>query len=374
MPSSIKLFSVFGIAVRMHLTFPLILIWGALRFGPFNNQGVEGAVFGVVVTLLLFAVVLLHELGHSLAALRYAVPVRQIILLPIGGVAELERIPENPRQEFVIAIAGPAVNFALALVMLGVRAVTGPVLDLGRVNTIVDTMGTLTFQSIFDFVFIANLGLGIFNLIPAYPMDGGRVLRALLALRIPYTRATRIAVTIGRGLAWILGWWGFINGDLFLILIAVFIYMGAGQEGQMVQLRHALGNLTVRQAYSRHARTLAPHNSLRDAIQLTLTTFQSDFPVCDGDRLVGLLTYAQLLDALNKRSPDAPVSTVMATDVQPVTPDDGLFDVQQRLSAENLGALPVVADGHFVGLLTARDINEAYRLNAMQPELLALKT
>lgn len=368
MNSSIRLFTVRGIDIRVHITFPLILVFAILQFGVFAGQGINGAIFGVIVILLLFTIVVLHELGHSIAAQHYGVPVNQIVLLPIGGVAQLQRIPENPMQEFVIAIAGPLVNVVIAILLYLVHILFG----IGGVSTN-DAMGLLigvgrgNLDAVFNYVFATNLFLAVFNLIPAFPLDGGRVLRALLATRLDYGRATSIAVNIGQTLAGIAGVWGFLNGDFFLILIAIFVYMGAGQEGQQVQLRHTLGSLTVDRAYSRQARTLNSQSTLEDAVNLTLTTFQSEFPVIDGDQLVGLLTYQRLVQALNLRSPETVVRDVMLTGVTPVTPKDSMFDVQQQMAAQRLDAVPVVENGRFVGLLTNRDVSELYRLVTSNP-------
>ncbi len=370
MGSSIRVFTVRGIDVKMHITFPLILVWAAIQFGLIGNRGLDGAIFGVVVTLLLFGIVVLHELGHSFAALEYGVPIEQIVLLPIGGVAQMGRPPDKPSQELVIAIAGPAVNFGLA-VLLALATLIVPYNFSPREMIIsLQGMGELGVGPIFNYVFVSNLFIGAFNLLPAFPMDGGRVLRALLALRLEYGLATRIAVSIGQAMAWLLGLWGFLGGGFFLILIAVFIYLGAGQEGQLVQLRGVLARLTVDQAYTRQTETLKPDSTLRDAVDLTLTSFQSNFPVCTDGQLVGLLTQKILIEALNRHPPDTPVQEVMRTDIQPVSPKDGLFDVQQQLSQSQVEALPVVDFGRYLGLITAQDIGEIYRLGSNQPEML----
>ena len=370
MGSSIRLFSVRGISIRVHITFPLILIWAAIQFGLLTGQGLAGAIFGIVVTLLLFAIVVLHELGHSFAAQYYGVSVKQIVLLPIGGVAQLAQIPEKPGQEFVIAIAGPLVNFGLAILMVIVSLPFGQRVGLAGQGNILASMADLSVGSIFNYVFVANLFLAVFNLLPAFPMDGGRVLRALLATQMDYTRATVIAASIGQFLAWLLGLWGFLGGGFFLILIAIFIYLGAGQERELVRLRHVLRGLTVEQAYSRQAQSLSPQSTLREAIDLTLSTFQADFPVCDGEELVGLLTYTRLIEALDRHGPDTPVTGVMLTDVSPVTPNEEMFAVQQRLAESKLDALPVAEGNRFLGLITSRDISELYRLVSSQPGLI----
>lgn len=370
MRDSIRLFTIRGIQLRVHLTFPLILIWAMLQFGLFAGLGWEGALFGVIVILLLFGIVVLHELGHSIAAQNYGIEVEEIVLLPIGGVAMLKRIPEKPMQEFVIAIAGPAVNFVIAGVLLVLDALFGlagrfadPVEGLAQ-------MQTLSVASVFNYVFVANLFLAFFNLIPAFPMDGGRVLRALLATRLSYPRATAIAVGIGQTLAWIIGLWGFLSGAFFVILVAIFIYMGAGQENQQVQVRHVLRDLTVRHAYSRRVRVLNPETTLAEAVEHVVTGFQSDFPVCDGQRLQGLLTYKNLIDSLNKHTPTTPVSVAMTTHIQPLAPDDQLVHAQQEMMRQGIDVLPVVEHGEFKGLLTSRDVGEVYRVASIQPDLL----
>jgi Zn-dependent protease/CBS domain-containing protein len=370
MGNSIKLFSVRGIAIRMHITFPLILVWTALQFGLFARGGWIGAVFGIMVTLLLFAIVVLHELGHSIAAQRYNIPVKQIVLLPIGGVAQVARIPEKPSEEFVIAIAGPMVNFILAIVLAVGALISGVDLGFDSLASILPQLGSLNLESLFRYVFASNLFLALFNLLPAFPMDGGRVLRALMATRMPYARATMVAVAIGQSIAWLLGLWGFLQGGLFLIVIAVFIYMGASQEGQIVQARSMLSGLRVEHAYSRKPKHLNVNESLRQAIELTLNTFQSDFPVCDGERLVGLLTHTRLVEALDKYGPDIPIRQVMLTNIEPVTTTDELIDVQRRLVDSKVDALPVEKDGRFMGLITSRDLNEIVRMISSRADLL----
>jgi stage IV sporulation protein FB len=367
MNSSLTLLRVRGINIRLHITFPLILIWAAIQFGVLSDGGWAGALFGVIVVSLLFLIVTLHEIGHSFAALEYGVPVKEIVLLPIGGVAQLERIPENPIQEFVIAIAGPAVNFVLAILMGGVALVFDidvlrPLLNLARGPE-------LTFGSIFAYIFVYNIFLGVFNLLPAFPMDGGRVLRALLATRLDYVRATSIAVNIGRAMAWLMGLYGFLNGGFFMILVAFFVYMGAGQEEEMVKARAILRGLTVGQAYSHEVQTLRPDEPIQAAIDLTLSSLQSSFPVCDGDGLVGLLTYPGLIKALHENGPTYPVGEAMQREVPAAQLGDELFDVQQRFRERNVDALPVVENGRFVGLITARDVGEIYRLLAISPNL-----
>ena len=373
MGGAFRLFSIKDIDIKMHITFPLILIWAAIQFGFLARQGIQGAVFGVIVTTLLFVVVVLHELGHSFAALHYNVDVEEIVILPIGGVARLARIPEEPIQEFIIAIAGPAVNFAIAVLMTLAGLLLAPILGLPFAPSLRFSLGDLSLISIFNYVFLSNLFLGIFNLLPAFPMDGGRVLRALLATRLAYLRATRISVAIGQLLAWALGLFGFVQGNLFMILIAIFIYLGAGQEERTIQVRSVLGDLTVEDVYSRQPSVLHPASTLQDAVNMTLNSFQSSFPVCDGETFVGLLTHTRLVEALDKHGAQFPVEQIMQRDISPAKPSELVFEVQMRMSEAKLDALPVVEAGRLLGLLTSQDINEAFRLKSRQPAVVNLR-
>jgi Zn-dependent protease len=348
----------------MHFTFPLILIFAAFQFAMITGRGLTGAAFGVVVTSILFVIVVLHELGHSFAAQHYGIQVKQIVLLPIGGVAELGRMPEKPSQELVISAAGPLVNFALAAVLAVFGLAYGQ--DLGLQFAFRLPAG-ITFGAVFSYIFAANLFLGLFNLLPAFPMDGGRILRSLLAMRFDYARATTWAVTIGQGMAALMGLWGFFNGGFFLVLIAIFIFGAARQEGQMAKMRRVLGDITVRQAFTKQVSSLNSRSTLRDAISLTMNSFQSDFPVREGERLLGVLTHGRLAEALRKAGPDELAAQFMRTDLEPVSPDEKLYVAQQRLIEAGGEALPVMEEDQFLGLVTAQDINKVYQLASRMP-------
>ena len=372
MDSAVRLFTVRGIDIKVHVTFPLILVWAAVQFGALSDEGWTGAAFGVLVTLLLFGIVVLHELGHSFAALEYDVPITQIVLLPIGGVAQMGRMPDKPGQELVVALAGPAVNVVLAVIMIGLAIPLRVDLAPRALAGSLREMGQLSLAPIFRYLFITNLFIAVFNLLPAIPMDGGRVLRAVLATKLPYARATAIAVAIGQAMAWLIGLWGFLGGGFFMILIAVFIYVGAAQEGQLSRLRSVLTGLRVRQAFSRQAQALSPDDTLQRAVDLTLSTFQSNFPVCQDRQVVGVLTQQRLVDGLQKGGVATPIRAIMQTEFSPVGPDDGLFEVQQKMADGRLDALPVVSAGEFLGLITQQDIAEVFKLASSQPELLAV--
>lgn len=377
MDSSVRLLTVSGIEIRMHITFPLILLWGALQFGLILDLGLPGAAFGVLVTLLLFVIVVLHELGHSYAALGYKIPVQRIVLLPIGGVAELGRLPEKPGQELVIALAGPAVNFVLAVALWLVAQITplGAGLAEGQAPQLF-TRGALADPAVavFQYVFTANLAIGLFNLLPAFPLDGGRVLRALLAMRLDYSRATAVAVGIGQTIAWLLGLWGVLNGNFFLVILAIFIYIAGAQEGRLVQVKNVLASVRVRQVFARRAMVLMPYDPISRAVELTLQSFQADFPVCEGGRVVGLLTAGDVVQALQRHQEGVPVAQVMRTEFPVAGPHESVFDVQQRMSQLNLSAVPVVENGIFLGMLTSRDISELYQMLSVSPHLLSQRS
>ncbi|MCC6628850.1 MAG: site-2 protease family protein [Chloroflexi bacterium] len=370
MGGSIRLITIAGIDIRMHMTFPLILIWAALQYGLFLRLGLQGAAFGVLVTLLLFVVVLLHELGHSFAALAYRIPVRRIVLLPIGGVAELARMPSRPSQELVVALAGPAVNVVLAIILYGVALVTplGASLEQGRLFALF-SRGALAnpAEAVFQYVFAANLGLLLFNMLPAFPLDGGRVLRSLLAMVLGQVRATRVAVVVGQFAAAIFGLFGLLTGNFLLVVLAVFIYLAGTQEGRMVRALSVLDGVRVGQARIRPALSVAPQQSLGDVQALRWQTFQPDFPVSDGTAVVGLLTASDLEAALQHQPAWTLVRTVMRAEFPLARTDDLLTDVQQRMVDTGLAVAPVVdAGGALVGLLTAGDITELYQLLAAQ--------
>ncbi|MEA3340631.1 MAG: site-2 protease family protein [Chloroflexota bacterium] len=367
MKGSIKLFSVKGIEINVHFTFLLILIWGAYRWGVQAGAGVTGALFGVVVTLLLFACVTLHELAHSLTAMRYGVTVRAISLLPIGGVAQMEEMPAKPAQELKMALAGPLTNIAIAALLILICLPLG-IRSTMRVEELSQVLGTVSWRGLVAYLVSANLILGLFNLIPAFPMDGGRVLRAFLAMRMGQARATAIAVRIGQGLAMLLGLWGFMGGGFTLIFIAIFVYLGADQEGRIVEVKSVLEDMQVRQAMSYPVQTLTPTDRIAKVVELILQGLQADFPVLENDRLVGMLTEGDVLSALHKQGADILVGQVMCRQFVVARPQETLVEVQGQMSAARLRSVPVIEGERVVGLLTAQDINEAYRLLKVLPQ------
>lgn len=370
---SFKLFKIKGIDVKIHTLFILILVWAAYRWSTTTGEGLQGALFGVVATLLLFAAVLLHELGHSLQAMKYKVKVKDITLMPLGGVAQMEELPKNPKQELKIALAGPLVNFAIVaiLVLIGMVLQTRAIISI---DELVTSLGQTNWAGMLAYLTMANLLLALFNLLPAFPMDGGRILRSLLAMRMDHTRATRIASIIGQGLAFLMGLVGFMNGQFTLILIAIFVWMGAGQESRGVQVQDTLREIKVKRAMVRSPHSLKVNDSLSKAVELTLSSAQSDFPVVEwgSEKVAGILGEAELLNGLRKKGETAAVREVMRTDFPVVHLDDALYVTLEKMAKAKIRAVPVVDnDQNLIGMITASDVNEAYRLLTVNPQFVS---
>ena len=367
-----KIAEVAGIGIYLHGTLLLLLIWIGL-FHYLHGNDLIDALHGVLFVVLLFTIIVLHELGHALAARRYGIPTKDITLLPIGGVARLERMPENPRHEFVVALAGPAVNIVLAaLLFFAVQLLAGPTdpvetlrtgaAELGLVLRADSDLSNLSDSSIFGVRFLAkfavvNLMLAVFNLLPAFPMDGGRVLRALLAMRLEYVRATHIAAVVGQLMAFAFGLLGLL-GNPFLLFIALFVWMGASSEASMVQMRSALEGIPVSRAMVTDLRTISPDDRLDDVAAHVISGFQQDFPVMQGGQLVGMLTKADLLRALAEQGRSESVESVMRRDFEKAEPSEMLESVFTRLRGCDCHSLPVVSGGELAGLVTMENVGE----------------
>jgi len=337
-----------GIDLYVHVTFLILVGWVALSH-YLARQSPADAFTGVAFILSLFAIVVLHELGHALTARRFGIPTRDITLLPIGGVARLDRMPQDPKQELLVALAGPAVNVVLAAILFVVLELGEGLAAYGQVVRVGG--------SFLDQLFWVNVSLAVFNLLPAFPMDGGRVLRGLLALRMDYLRATQIAAGIGQAMAVLFGFVGLFTNP-FLVFIALFVWLGAAGEASMVQMRSALAGIPVQKAMVTDFRTLAPNDQLGRAVDYVLAGFQQDFPVVEEGRVVGVLTRSDLLNALARRGKEVRVGEVMQRDIETGGPWDMLEGVLGRLQRRRCHTLPVVQNGQLVGLVTADNLGE----------------
>jgi Zn-dependent protease/CBS domain-containing protein len=346
---SVKLFTLGGTAVRMHLTFLLLIAW--IAAAQYMRGSAQDAVYGVMFILVLFACVVLHEFGHIFAARRYGIRTPDVTLLPIGGVASMERMPEKPGQEIVVALAGPAVNAVIALVLIGLLGL--------RLDTAQVTVEALQ-ENFWVQVAVANVILLVFNLIPAFPMDGGRVLRALLAMWLGFGPATKVAARIGQGLAIVFAFLG-LMGNPLLILIAVFIFLAAAGEAGYVQVRELTRGRLVTDAMITKFEALGVMSTVDDAAALLLRTTQQEFPVLDGaERLRGFVTRKAIIDSLAQENGGAqPVLEVMAGDV-PVVPLQSYLETAVRLVQESSARCVGVVDdnGSLAGYVTPENISE----------------
>jgi Zn-dependent protease/predicted transcriptional regulator len=347
-----------GIGVYVHATFLLLVFWViALHWG----QDAAAVVEGVLFVLAIFGCIVMHEFGHALTAKHYGIRTRDITLLPIGGLARLERMPDDPRQELMVALAGPAVNVVIAAILFVAIEVLGRVNWPARFEQLEPVFwgpGSFLFN-----LMAVNIFLVLFNLIPAFPMDGGRVLRGLLATRLDYVRATNIAAYVGQFIAFLFGLVGLFSNP-FLVFIALFVYIGATQEAGMVQMKAALGGIPVERAMLRHFYTLAPRDALQRAIDLTLAGSQRDFPVVENERLVGLLCQEDLMRALQQSPSTGSVESVMRTNFERCEPGEMLEGVFIRIREDGAHTVPVVRQDRLVGLVTMENIGEMLRIQA----------
>ncbi len=361
---SFRLARILGVDLKVHFTFLLLLLLQGMA--GYSQAGPLAALQEVGLTVSIFACVVLHEFGHILTARQFGIQTRDVVLLPIGGVARLERLPERPREEFLIAIAGPAVNLALAFGIAGFLALRGEApLELIRVGLPAMLTGEpagmqMMTASLVRFLLAINLFLLLFNLIPAYPMDGGRVLRSLLATKLGMLRATRLAAQVGQVIAMGAGVYGLVSQDFMLLLLALFVFFGAGAEAAAVETRAAGQGIIVDQMMITKFETIPAHATLRQAVDLLLDVEQREFPVVDaGGAVIGLLTRDDLIRGLANAGPDSPIARAMTADVPGLPLGLPFEEALNRLRGSRLPALPVLdSQGRMAGLLTMDNITD----------------
>src|SRR6516225_5563871 len=355
---SLNIGTIAGTAVRVHVTFLLFLGW--IFAASWVAGGADAAWQGLAFLVLLFACVVAHEFGHIFTARAFGVATPDVTLLPIGGVARLERIPEEPYEEFLVAIAGPLVNVAIAVALIliaGARVNAGDLYAVESPHT-----------SMIDRLAAVNLFLAVFNMIPAFPMDGGRVLRALLATRLGYVRATEVAAVIGQFVAFALGFIGLMANPI-LIFIAIFVYLAASSEAHMVALRAASRGVPVSYAMMTQFATLSPEAHIDEAVRTLLQTSQGEFPVIDAaGRPVGVLGRADLIRAIKTRGPDAHVADAMIGEVPTISHRATLEQAFKLLQQKSVPAVGVTdPTGKLVGLVTSETIAEMMMLREALP-------
>lgn len=339
---SLRIARIAGTEIKVHVTFLLLLgfFW------------LSGGVAAALMLLAIFGCVLLHEFGHITMARRFGVRTPDVILLPIGGIARLERIPDEPRQELLIALAGPLVTLMIAIVLYIWLATSGQPPDL------VSGFGNIAADPVEE-LYRINVLLLLFNMIPAFPMDGGRVLRALLATRLGLARATRVAATVGQIFAFAIGFYAISQGAILLILIAFFIFVGASGEATAVETRMAGRGLVVRDMMVTEFRTLPIYATLSEAAEMLVAGEQREFPIVDNSGAVeGILTRDDLVRGLSTKGAGALARDVLSARAEAIPPGLPFDRALERLRSSRLPALPVVEDGRLVGLLTMDNITD----------------
>jgi Zn-dependent protease/predicted transcriptional regulator len=343
-----KLIRVAGIDVYVHATFFILIIWIGLSYWQVEGS-LAAVINGIGFILALFVCVVLHEFGHALTARRYGIRTQSITLLPIGGVAAMEHMPEDPKQEIAVALAGPAVNLLIAFLLWLWFTASHMLLSPDSLS--------LTGGSFIERLMLINIVLAVFNLVPAFPMDGGRVLRAALALRMDHNRATQTAAKIGQGLALWLGLLGLLYNP-FLIFIALFVWIGAAAEAGIEQVKSTLSGIAVGRAMLTDFEVLTPHDLLQHAIELTISGSQKEFPVVVDGKMVGVLTQDDLLKGLQQQGEQARVDDWMQREVQSAELDEPLETVLQRLQTCKCRLLSVTEAGRLVGIVNLDNIME----------------
>ncbi len=346
-----------GTAVKIHITFVLLLAW--IAASAWAQGGARAALDSTLFIVLIFACVVLHEFGHILAARRYGISTPTVTLLPIGGVASMERLPTNPRQELVVALAGPAVNLVIGLILALALGTLRPA-ELTEIdNPNLSLLGRLA---------AANIFLAVFNLVPAFPMDGGRVLHALLAMRLGGPLATEVAARIGQAFAIGLGFLG-LFGNPLLLFIAIFVYMAAAGEARTSAAHEALKGLTVGETMETRFTPIGIDASLSEAVDALIAAAQHEFPVVDAFRKpVGLLTREDILTAVRSHGGEEPASAFMRVGVESVRPAQTVESMLDRLEDPKSAALYVTdADGAIVGLMTRQALAEVILIRSIKP-------
>lgn len=352
MKGVIKLGNIFGIKIEVHWTFFLLLLWVAI-LEVRQGSNLYRILFNEALILVLFLCVVLHELGHALMAKRFKIETQKIMLLPIGGVATLEKMPDKPIQELLVTLAGPAVNIIIALFLLLVV----PLRNTFNFKAIVleEILYTVSFESFLFYIFIANVMLVLFNLIPAFPMDGGRVLRAILSFKMSRLEATRIASGIGQGMAilfFVLGL--FVNP--FLILIAMFIFFGAYGENEMVKQQALLMGHTAEEAMLTDITILHSEDTIQKAIDKLLAGSEKDFVVMDNHQIMGILYHKDIIR--NAVNPAISIKSVMNRDFSTVNSSTEITTVLERMAKDKTNYYPVTSNNELIGAIDLNNISE----------------
>lgn len=347
MSSSLRLFTISGIAINIHVTF-LILVLFVLT----------GGIKLLALLIGIFCCVTVHELCHALVARRFGIQVREITLLPIGGIATMTKMPEKPIQEFLISLAGPASNLIIVAVLyIPLKRFLGS-------DTLFHPLSTATWPLTLAHLYWLNLILAVFNLIPAFPMDGGRILRSLLAARIGYGRATRIAAGLGHLFALVFAYFGILHLNIILIAIAVFIYIAASGEAAQAGIKETLKKISVRDILSHDFFTVTADATIGKVVEIVFHAHQENFPVISDGKLAGFIARQDITGAIHQSGLGTKVADVMRTDFPVARFGDSLEKVHRAMQDHGVTALPVLRGEEVVGVVTLEDIGRVYAMAA----------
>jgi len=362
MKASLSLGSYFGIKIKVHWTFLFLILW--IVFYELKRGGsTESILFNIAFVIAVFICVIFHEMGHALTAKRFGIQTKKITLLPIGGMASMERLPESPKKELLVVIAGPLVNIVIALLLF----IIIPVQELYHINVTESIKAPMsyTLQNFLFYLFIVNVGLVVFNFIPAFPMDGGRILRALLSIKINRVKATKIATTIGQFSAVLFLLIGLLYNP-FLIFIALFIFLGAFAENQMVQHLALLKGHTVEDAMIIKITTFKPEDSIDLVVNTIISGTEKNFVVIKDHNIKGILYHEDVLEHCNK---NILVKDVMNTNFKVVKPTDDLNKIYNLIYSEKNTFIPVVEGHKLYGAIDATNLNEYILLQSKLAKL-----
>ena len=346
----------------MHWTFIILIGWIFLMHFRIGNSLQDG-LLGVAFILTIFVCVILHEFGHALTARKFNIGTKRITILPIGGLASIERMPEKPGQELWVAIMGPVVNVAIACALFLLLSATGNIPTQEELIELQKNEGALVGGGYFLFnLMIVNIALVLFNLIPAFPMDGGRVLRALLSYRMDRAKATNVAARIGQFLAILFVFAGFYT-NFWLVFIGIFIFLGAGGEASYEATKSMLSDYKIKDVLMTRYTLLSPQDTLDQAIRALLDGQEKEFLVGQDDEVAGVLTRNSIIKGLNELGRDAPVVKVMRTDFITLDPEMELQEVYHKMLTNGCTVGPVYEGGKLLGIVDRENINELVLVN-----------
>jgi len=361
MKYSLYLGRISGIRISVHWTFMLLIIW-IIYSGVTSGWNVAEISWYIVFVLVIFGCIVLHELGHALAARRYQIKTRDITILPIGGVAHLESIPEKPKEELVVALAGPLVNVAIVAILLPFVSIPDSIDEM-------DSVGPIGTENFLMKVVGVNVLLAVFNMIPAFPMDGGRVLRALLGFKLPHPKATRIAASIGQILAMAFLVYGFYSFNPFLIIIGFFIFVGAQQEAVYSRSKSLLEGYTVNDVLMDEVPLIDEHAQLKEVASRLVHTDHKNFVVTRDGKAVGILTRDEIIKGLRDHGENAPLQEVKDSEMTVLSRDMPLEEAWNIMRQKGKSAMAVMTNGQLDGIVDAENVAEfvMIRTEAVKP-------